>query len=193
MEGDVANLSYLLAVDDPSTTWSDNPGREIVAEGINEIPVFWASLFIRDDKRVDPYEGEDDEGGDKILLIPNYCVTTAVARRRLSALRDPIGKLLDERSRSVWFSFIEHLSAEEAAYFKTNAAEVWGLDPDGYDESWDTLLRLFIEPTTENLKAALKANDLSFARGSVSWDDEEETICKLAGADHIRDVPWLDS
>lgn len=27
---------------------------------------------------------------------------------------------------------------------------------------------------------------------SIDWEDEEETIGKLAGADHIREVPWLD-
>ena len=38
----MANRTYLLAVEEPSTTWSDDPEREILAEGINEIPVFWA-------------------------------------------------------------------------------------------------------------------------------------------------------
>lgn len=188
----MANRSYLLAVDDSSTTWSDDPEREIIAEGINEIPVFWASLFVQDDRRIDSYEGEDDEGRAKAVMIPNWCVSSATAKQRLAALRKPIGKLLDEQSREVWFSFVDHLSAAGSAYFKTNAAEVWGLNPDGYDQYWGTLLRLFAEPTPKNLKAALGANGLSFKGGSVGWDDDEETICKLAGADHIRDVPWFD-
>jgi hypothetical protein len=188
----VANRSYLLAVDDRSITWSDDPEHEIIAEGINEIPVFWASLFVNGDKQVDAYEGEDDEGNAKAIMIPNWCVSSETAKQRLAALREPIGKLLDERSREVWFSFVDFLSTMESTYFKTNTAEVWNLAPDGFQQYWETLLRPFTEPTSENLKAAIEANGLDFEDGSVNWDEEEETICKLAGADHIRDVPWLD-
>lgn len=188
----MANRSYLLAVDDRSVTWSKDPEREIIAEGINEIPVFWASLFVSDDKHADAYEGEDREGNTKTLTIPNWCVDSSTAKRRLAARSEPIGRLLDDRSREVWFSFVDHVTAAGAAYFKTNGAEVWGLNPDGYEKYWDTLLRPFAEPTPENLKAAIEANDLSFEGGSVSWDDDEETICKLAGGDHIRPVPWID-
>ena len=42
------------------------------------------------------------------------------------------------------------------------------------------------------MKAAIERNGLSYDDGQVSWDDDEETTCKLAGADHIRDLPWLD-
>lgn len=188
----MANRAYLLAVDDRSTTWSDDPEHEIVAEGINEIPVFWASLFINGDKQTDAYEGEDDEGDAKSIMIPNWCVSSEAAKQGLAALRDPVGKILDERSREVWFLFVDYLSTVESTYFKTNAAEVWNLDPDGFQQYWDTLLRPFTEPTPGNLKAAIEANGLSFEGGSVSWDDDEETICKLAGADHIQEVPWLE-
>lgn len=42
------------------------------------------------------------------------------------------------------------------------------------------------------MAAALEVNELTYADGAVNWDDDEDgTICKLAGADHIRDVPWL--
>ncbi|OJW20424.1 MAG: hypothetical protein BGO49_04245 [Planctomycetales bacterium 71-10] len=184
----MANRSYLLAVDDASATWSDAPEREIVAEGINEIPVFWAGLFVREDRQADAYEGE----GDKPLTIPNWCVEMATAKHRLAARRRPIGDLLDKRSREIWFSFVDHLSAVESVYLKTNAAEVWALDPDGYEGYWAKLLHLFAEPDIRSLKAAVEANDLSFEDGSIGWDDAEETICKLAGADHIQEVPWLD-
>lgn len=183
----MANRSYLLAVDDRSLPWSEDPEREIIAEGINEMPVFWASLFTAEDRQVDSYEGE---GGP--ILIPNACVPSAVAKERLAALREPIGRLLDGRSRKVWTKWVKHLMASEAAYFKTDAAEVRDLDPDGYEAYWNMLLRLFAEPNPENLKAAVEANELSFDEGSVSWDDDEETICKLAGSEHIREVPWLD-
>lgn len=183
----MANRSYLLAVDDRSITGSDAPEREILAEGINEIPVFWASLFTEDDRQLDSYEGEDEN-----IQIPNYCVASSLAKERLAALREPIGRLLDERSREVWTRWVEHLLGVEADYFKTNAAEVWELDPDSYDAYWSTLLRLFSAPTAAHLRAAVEANELSYEGGSISWDDDEETICKLAGADHIQDVPWLD-
>ncbi len=183
----------MLAVVDPATIWADNPESEIIAEGIDEIPVFWASLFVPHARRVDAYEGEDAGGIVGPVLVPNYCVDAAIARRRLTDLCEPIGRLLDQRSREVWSAFVGHLSSTEAAYFRTDAAEVWGLEPDGYDRYWETLLRLFVQPTIENLEAALKANELSFAGGSVGWAYEEETICKLAGAHHIREVPWLDT
>jgi hypothetical protein len=188
----VANRSYLLAVEDRSTTWSSNPEREIIAEGINEIPVFWASLFTPDNKQIDTYEGEDEEGNKVALEVANWCVSSDDAKQRLDTLRELVAELLDERSQEVWFAFVDHLCAEEAAYFKTNAVEFWELDPDGYDEYWDTLLRFFSKPTAKSLKAALEVNDLSYVRRSVSWDDDEETICKLAGDSHIRDVPWFD-
>lgn len=192
LESAVANRTYLLAVDDRAATWSDDPEREIIAEGIGEIPVFWAALFVREDRQVDDYEGEGDGGKTEVLKIPNWCVGSAVAKERLAALREPIGKLLDRRSKKVWQLFVDHISAENAAFFKTNAAELWGLAPDAYEGYWGTLLRLFAEPTRATLKAAVEANDLSLEGKSIDWDDEEETACKLAGADHIREVPWLD-
>ncbi|HTE20165.1 MAG TPA: hypothetical protein VK689_17510 [Armatimonadota bacterium] len=183
----MANRAYLLAVDDRTTTWSGAPEREIIAEGIDEVPVFWASLFVAADRQLDQYEGDAGE-----LLIPNWCVSSHTARERLERVREPIASLLDERSREIWELWVCHLMAEGAAYFKTNAAEVWELDPDGYEAYWRTLLRPFAAPSAAHLQAAVQANGLRLIGGVIQWDDEEETICKLAGADHIRDVPWLD-
>src|SRR3954454_11853424 len=109
----MANRSYLLAVDDRSITWSEDPEREVIAEGINEMPVFWASLFTPEDRQVDSYEAEGPA-----VLVPNSCVGVSVAKERLAALREPIGQLLDKRSRKVWSQWVEHLMASEAAYFK---------------------------------------------------------------------------
>jgi hypothetical protein len=39
--------------------------------------------------------------------------------------------------------------------------------------------------------AAEEANELSYANGAVSWDRKDETTCKLAGADHLQDLPWI--
>ena len=130
----MANRSYLLAVEDRSTTWSKEPKREIIAEGINEIPLFWASLFTPDDKQLDTYEGEDDDGNKVALEVANWCAHSSEAKQRIAILREPVSELLDARSQEVWFAFVEHLSAEEATYFKTNAVEMWELDPDGYEE-----------------------------------------------------------
>ncbi|MDQ3421653.1 MAG: hypothetical protein M3541_23265 [Acidobacteriota bacterium] len=182
----MANRAYLLAVDDRSTTLSKAPAEEIIAEGINEIPVFWAALFAPADRRLDTYEGDEGE-----LKIANWCAETSVAKQRLATLREPIGKLLDDRSGEVWQQFVDHLSALQSKYVKTNGAEVWGLDPEGYEVYWGKLLAAFSEPTPANMKAAVEANDLRYANGAVSWDDDDETTCKLAGADHIRNVPWL--
>src|SRR5437764_15467321 len=98
----MANRSYLLAVDDRSITWSENPEREIIAEGINEVPVFWASLFAPGDRQLDSYEGDEGE-----IQIPNYCASSTVAKRRLADLREPIGTLLDERSGRIWSLGVE--------------------------------------------------------------------------------------
>jgi len=49
----LANRAYLLTVDDKSLTWSKDPEKEILAEGIKEIPVFWASLFRAGDRQLD--------------------------------------------------------------------------------------------------------------------------------------------
>lgn len=183
----MANRAYLLAVTDTNTTWIENATEEIIAEGINEIPVFWASLFSEADRQLDTYEG--DEGN---IQIPNWCVQSNVAKERLAALAAPISELLDERSKQIWSLWVRHLTAETATYFKTNAAEVWGLDPDGYDAYMKTMLQAFATPSPTTVAAAIEANELTYADGTVSWDDDEETICKLAGADHIRDVPWLE-
>ncbi len=183
----MANRSYLLAVEDRSVTLPEDPGREVIAEGIDEIPVFWASLFGPEDRQLDSYEGEGDD-----IQVPNYCVALPAARQRLVALRGPIGQLLDERSRVIWAQWVDHLMGVRAAYLKTSAAEVWDLDPDGYDAYWITLLRPFAEPDATHLGAAVEANGLSFEDGAVIWEDDEETICKLAGAAHIGEVPWSD-
>jgi hypothetical protein len=182
----VANRAYLLAVNDRSVTQAKAPAEEIIAEGINEIPVFWAALFTAADRQLDTHEGRKGE-----LKIPNWCAETFAAKERLGKLREPVGKLLDDRSRAVWHQFVDHLSALESKYVKTNAAEVWGLDPEGYDGYWGKLLAAFSDPAAANMKAAVEANELRYANGSVSWDDDDETTCKLAGADHIRSVPWL--
>lgn len=182
----MANRAYLLAVDDRSVTQSKAPAEEIVAEGINEVPVFWAAVFAPGDRQVDTYEGRKGE-----LKIANWCAETTAAKQRLAALHEPVGKLLDDRSRELWHQFVDHLSALTSKYVKTNAAEVWGLDPEGYEGYWGKLLAAFADPTVANMKTAVEANELRYANGSVSWDDDDETKCKLAGADHIRNVPWL--
>lgn len=92
----MANRAYLLAVDDANTTWTENATEEIIAEGINQIPVFWASLFSEADRQLDSYEG--DEGN---IHIPNWCVQSNVAKERLAALASPISELLDERSKQI--------------------------------------------------------------------------------------------
>lgn len=183
----MANRAYLLTVNDPSTTWSRDPEREILAEGINEIPVFWASLFIPGDRRIDTYEGD---GGE--LQIPNYCVDAATGKQRVLDLSDSICALLDQRSQDVWRKWVGFISEQEGPLFKTNAAEVWNLGPSRYDEYWATLLRAFSKPSASTMEAASAMNWLRYVDGAVGWDDAEETACKLAGADHIRDVPWLD-
>lgn len=40
-----ANRSCLMAVEDRSATWSDDPANEIITKGVNEVPIFRASLF----------------------------------------------------------------------------------------------------------------------------------------------------
>lgn len=182
----MANRAYLLAVNDRSVTLSKAPAHEIVAEGINEIPVFWASLFTTAERQLDTYGERDAE-----LKIPNWCVETATAKQRLLELREPIGRLLDGRSCAVWHQFVDHLSSQDATFLKTNAAEVWALDPEGYETYWCKLLLPFSDPTAENMKAAIEANELRYSGSAVSCDGEEETRCKLAGANHIRKVPWL--
>ena len=183
----MANRAYLLTVDDKSLTWSKDPKKEILAEGINEIPVFWASLFSADDRQVDEY---DADGGK--LKVTNWCADADAARARLKSLRPTIAALLDERSRRLWVQWVEFMTEQTCRFFKTNAAEVWGLDPDGYEDYWAVLLRAFEEPSAATMNAAIERNGLSYVKGEVSWDDDEETTCKLAGADHIRDLPWLD-
>jgi hypothetical protein len=183
----LANRAYLLTVDDKSVTWSEDPEKEILAEGMNEIPVFWASLFRAGDRHLDEYEG-----GDGKLQVANWCSEAEAAKERLKRLRPTVAALLDERSRALWEQWIEFLTAQECRFFKTNAAEVWGLDPEGYEDYWAALLRAFEEPSSETMKAAIERNDLSYVKDKVSWDDDEETTCKLAGADHIRNLPWLD-
>jgi hypothetical protein len=182
----VANRSYLLTVDDASATWSKDPEKEILAEGINEIPVFWASLFRPGDRRLDQYDGDDQK-----LDVANWCADADAAKARLKSLRPTIAALLDDRSRRLWEQWVEFMTAQECRFFKTNAAEVWGLDPDGYEDYWAVLLRAFEQPSAATMKAAVERNDLTYVNGKVSWDDDEETTCKLAGADHIRDLPWL--
>ena len=183
----MANRAYLLTVDDGSVTWSTDPERDILAEGINEIPLFWASLFRAADRQVDTYAGLDGK-----VQVANWCSDAETAKSRLKSLRPTIAGLLDERSRGLWEQWVDFLTAQQCRFFKTNAAEVWGLDPDGYEEYWSVLLRAFDEPSATTMEAAIERNGLSYVNGQVSWDDDEETTCKLAGADHIRDLPWLD-
>ena len=184
----MANRAYLLAVDDRSITWSKDPEREVLAEGINEIPVFWASLFVAGDRQVDAYDTHD---GEK-LEVANWCAESAVAKQRLTALGPKMEKLLDERTHGLWEQWVEFIAEQECRYFKTNAAEVWGLHTKDYEQYWAVLLRAFEKPSAKTWRAAVERNGLDVADGEVDWDDEEVTACKLAGADHIQDLPWLD-
>lgn len=158
-----------------------------MAEGINEIPVLWASLFTARDRRMDLYKVDGSP-----RRVPNYCARTSVAKRRVRARSERVVKLLDQRARKLWSQWVEVVCEQKSAFIKTNAAEVWNLRPADYDGYWTTLLTAFAEPSSDTLKAALMANGLRYARRSISWDDVEETACKLAGAEHIRDLPWMD-
>ena len=140
------------------------------------------------DRQVDVYQ--EDDGN---IEVPNWCVEADVAKERLADLETPIAEVLDERSKEIWSLWVRHLRAAAGTYFKTNAAEVWGIDADGYDVYVNTLLQAFAKPSLLTMARAVEANGLDFANGTVGWTDDEETICKLAGADHIRDVPWLRS
>jgi hypothetical protein len=182
----LANRAYLLAVDDRSVTWSKDPEREVLAEGINEIPVFWASLFCADDRQIDEYAGDDGP-----LQIVNWCADSVAAKGRLRVLRPTVAGLLDKRSRALWEQWVDFLVAQRCRFFKTNAAEVWGLHPEGFEKYLGVLLRAFAEPSAATIKAAIERNGLSYIKDQISWDDNEETTCKLAGADHIRNLPWL--
>jgi hypothetical protein len=182
----MANRGYLLVVDDRSTTWSKDPEKEIIAEGINEVPVFWASLFVAGDRQIDVYEGEE---GD--LKIANWCVETRIAKERLKRLKEPIGGLLDLWSRKIWNLWIDYLSQQDGMYFKTNTAEVWDLCTERYDSYWSTLLLAFSNPTELNFQMAAESNDLRYMDRGIRWDNHGATICKLAGAEHIRDLPWF--
>jgi hypothetical protein len=180
---DLTNRGYLLVVDDRSTTLSNDPEKEIIAEGINEIPVFWASLFVAGDRQMDLYEGEDGN-----VRIPNWCVETRIAKERL---KEPIGGLLDFWSRKLWNLWIDFLFQQEGKYFKTNAGQVWCLDPDGYETYWGKLLLAFSNPTEKNFQKAAEANDLRYMDRGIRWDNHDATVCKLAGAEHIRDLTWF--
>jgi len=185
----MANRAYLLAVENKMTTVSKDPAYEILAEGINEVPVFWASLFVQEDRTMDSYQ---QEGGGRVD-IPNWCVSTEVAQERLGRLATPIGRLLDEKSRSIWSKWVQHFSTIKSSFIKTNAAEVWSLDPKGYDKHWEDLLRFFGDPSMDRLATAVEANEMQFdkQRQAIHWQDSETIVCKLAGAPHIADVPWL--
>jgi len=183
----MANRAYLLSVDRPDVTWSEKPEQEVIAEGINEVPVFWASIFDLSDRRVDKYEGDG-----AIIEITNWCTETTQAISRLNRLSEPIAALLHDQTAQVWRQWVEHISAEASPLIKTNAAEVWDLNPEGYEAYMRTLFAFFSNPTSTTLEAAVKANDLGFDNGRIVSFDPEETACKLAGADHIREVPWLD-
>jgi hypothetical protein len=186
-ELDLANRAYLLTVDDRSVTWSNDPKKEILAEGISEIPVFWASLFRAGDRQIDEYEGET-----RTLEVPNWCVNAEHAITRLKTLCPIVAGLLDKRSCALWEQWVDFLTTQQCGYFKTNAAEVWDLDPDGYEDYWAVLLRAFEEPSAAAIKAAIEQNGLQYLNGAIPWDDDVKTICKLAGADHIRDLPWMN-
>ena len=186
----MANRAYLLAVEDKATTASKEPAREIIAEGINEIPVFWASLFVAEDRVMDSYATSD--GGK--LEIPNWCVRSEVAKQRVARLEEPIARLLDEKSRGVWKKWVQHLGTVNSSFIKTNAAEVWSLDPKGYDRYWSDLLKLFAEPSVERLAIAAEANEMEFnkEKQAIHWNESETIACKLGGAEHIAHVPWME-
>lgn len=183
----MANRAYLLAVEDPAITWSNDPGREVLAEGINEIPVYWASLFAAEDRRIDTYAGEDGR-----TEIPNWCVESKTAKRRLKALQDPVAGLLRDQSGQLWTQWIGLINNQRARFLKTNAAEVWNLDAHGYDAYWATLLRAFSKPSARTMKAAAARNGLEYSGRRIAWGYVEETLCKLAGAEHIRKLPWFN-
>jgi len=190
----MGNRAYLLTVEERSVTWSEDPESEVLAEGPHEIPVFWASLFVPAERQIDVYELEedDDDAGSVSAQIPNWCTEASVARQRLRSLRMPFAKLLDEQTLALWEQWVEFLLEQKSRYFKTNAAEIWdATTPAEYEEYWADLLRAFSDPSAATLQAALKRNDLSYDKGRVNWDDREVTICKLVGAEHIRNVPWF--
>jgi len=171
----MANRAYLLAVDDRAATWTDDPERTVLAEGIEEVPVFWASLFTPQDRQIDAIEG-----GDETLEVANWCVDSGTARQRLEELREPIARLLDDRSRQLWEQWVAFLVGQSPRYFKTNADEVWGLDPDGYEDYCATLLTAFSNPSAESLKAA---NPVSGVNSPISvgskpahWADSTDPI-----------------
>ncbi len=184
----MANRAYLLVVNDRNVTSVRNPRREILAEGINEIPVFWASLFVSADRQVDVYQGESG-----LRKIMNWCVKSATAKERIRALREPIADLLDKRSQELWKQWIRLIDGVKAKLLKTNAAEVWALDPKGYRAYGSTLLRAFSKPSVSTMRSAVERNGLEYIEGRIVWGDIEETLCKLAGSDHIRRLPWLNS
>jgi hypothetical protein len=95
----------------------------------------------------------------------------------------------------MWKPWVQHLAGIKSSFIKTNALEVWSLDPDGYDAYWNELLNLFAEPTVDHLAIAAKANDLEFNRekSAIHWHEPERIACKLAGAEHIGEVPWLQN
>jgi hypothetical protein len=185
----MANRAYLLAVEDKTTTVSKDPEREIIAEGVNEVPVFWASLFLPEDRVIDGYDKSD--GGK--LEVPNWCVRSELAKERLARLEEPIAGFLDQKSRGIWKQWVQHLATVKASFIKTNAVEVWSLDPKGYDKYWSELLKLFAEPSVDHLAVAAEANDMEFnkEKQAIHWKESEMIACKLAGAEHIADVPWL--
>ena len=178
-----------MAVEDKGTKLSKDPAREIIAEGVNEVPMFWASLFVPEDRVYDSYEKND--GGR--LEIANWCVRSEVAKERLARLEESIARLLDDKSRGIWRKWVQHLGTVKSSFIKTNAVEVWSLDPKGYDKYWSDLLKLFAEPSVNHLAIAAEANDIEFNREkeAIHWQESEKIACKLAGGEHLAPVPWL--
>jgi hypothetical protein len=175
----------LLTVEDAGTTVSGRPGREILAEGINELPVFWGSLFAEGDTRLDVYHDR--------TRVRNWCVRTEKAIRRVTKVDRRVTELLDGVSGRVWGKWVRLISRQKAAFLKVNAVEVRALDPRRYDGYRRVLSRAFSEPGLWTMKGAARRNGLEFSETGFVWDaiEYEVLACKLAGADHIRKVPWL--
>lgn len=183
----MANRAYLLAVNDRHITWSRRPRSEVLAEGMNEIPLFWASLFVQSDRQVDRHP---DTSGE--IKAENACVETAVAKRRLARRSRRVLELLDARSRELWSQWSRLIAGVRTTYLKTNTVEVRALDPQGFAAYWARLLRAFSHPSVATMRAAARRNGLEYRDGGIIWTGVEETLCKLAGADHIRRLPWFD-
>ncbi len=207
----MANRAYLVGSENADTAGPGekginyNPDTEILAGASVLIPIFWLSIF--------------DESHLKAHVVQEHRIPTLVADAEASK------RLLMQRQAAVlgafaqcephWTAWEQLITEASFKFFKIDATEIWGMDPDMFAKQLPPAVRWFSSGSSDDFAMLLRAAELpviqprGFLGGLLGggaqpgYNPKTKTITVatppdtslghyLHGYSWVRDVPWKD-